>query len=95
MKTKHYIYIAIGLLLAVIIGVPAYYYCKGYTISEDPYAGGTKQTQFAIKPTIADKNRTSFFSYALLFWTKIATKTRFWELEEPKKLNPDDIIIFT
>ena len=95
MKTKHYIYIAIGLLLAVIIGVPAYYYCKGYTIEDDPYQGGNKQTQLPITGTTANKNSTSFFGYALLFWIKIATKTRYWKLRDPKNTPLDDILIFT
>ena len=93
MKTKHYIYIAIGLLLAVIIGVPAYYYYKGYILTDN--ASKNKCSQFPIYSTTFSKNNCNIIKFIIAYYLSKFKKYTSWTLEEPKKLNLDDIIIFT
>ena len=85
MKTKHYIYIAIGLLLTIIISIPAYYYYKGYIITNN--ASKDKCSQYPIYDTTFSKNNCNIIEFITAYYTTYYLskfkKYTSWTLEEP------------
>lgn len=82
MKTKHYIYIAIELLLAVFIGVPAYYYFQGFIIKEK------NPNQTSVMISLPGEPQPSkfeeFMTFVLQYWTLIAFKNPHYLLYKPE-----------
>ena len=72
MKTKHYIYIAIGLLLAVVIGIPTYYYCQGFFIKEKNPNPTSVMISLPGEPQPSKFKK--FVTFVLQYWIFIATK---------------------
>ncbi len=83
MKTKHYIYIGIGILLAIIISIPAYYYYKGYTLSDNSY-DINKNTLSPNNTRTFCKNKCNIIVFITAYYLSKFTKKDFnWTLEKP------------
>ena len=66
MKTKHYILVAVALLIIVAIGLPYYYWITNTRISYDATHGGT--IQFCQAPQIGDTYNDNFMNFAIMWW---------------------------
>lgn len=80
MKTKHYILIAVALLVIAILAIPYYFYKKKYAIIEDPYKNGTIQTCMPLKGEYIDYN-DPFFTYMIMWWKIKILKPKYWSIQ--------------
>lgn len=82
MKTKHYIIIAITLLIIIYLGYPYIYWSLGKRISYDLTHGG--KTQYCMIPTSNETYNDNFMNFVPMFWRIKIFKPEWYSFYETK-----------